>query len=388
MKVLDFGIAKVLKDEPRDVDAHRDQARPEAIGPAALDMAARTGIIGTMAYMSPEQWGVGGTIDHRTDIWATGLILFQMLTGHHPLETLGGDPRAWVTDLDSPLPSLRNDTSDVPPELADVVDSCLKKRKDDRYADAAALLRALEPFMPGRFARGSKQVESGPYAGLRAFQEEDAGRFFGRSREIAALATRIRDTPLMATVGPSGVGKSSLLRAGVVPALKTSGEQWETLVLRPGRDPMAALAGLLAPRVVELADAGRGHRRAEGAGQAFRGGARLPGQHFAQHLAPREQARAAVRRSVRGAVHAGHRTGRAAGVHRGAVGRRRRRDVAGARGGVDPRRLPGAHRRGSALHERARQGALLPRAAHAPKACARRSRSRPRWPAIASRRRG
>ncbi len=110
VKVLDFGIAKVLQDEPHNVDAHRDQARPEAIGPAALDMAARTGIIGTMAYMSPEQWGVGGTIDHRTDIWATGMILFQMLTGRHPLETLGGDPRAWVTDLDSPMPSLRNES--------------------------------------------------------------------------------------------------------------------------------------------------------------------------------------------------------------------------------------------------------------------------------------
>ena len=249
VKVLDFGIAKVLQDEQRDPESHRDQSRPEVIGPAALDMAARTGIIGTMAYMSPEQWGVGGPIDHRTDIWATGLILFQMLTGRHPLETLGGDPRAWVTDLDSPLPSLRNEAQEIPPELADIVDLCLRKRKEERLPDAAALLRALEPFMPGRFAARSRQVESGPYAGLRAFQEEDAGRFFGRSREIAALATRIRDTPLMAAVGPSGIGKSSLIRAGVVPALKTSGEQWEALVLRPGRDPMMALAGLLAPLV-------------------------------------------------------------------------------------------------------------------------------------------
>jgi serine/threonine protein kinase len=249
IKVLDFGIAKVLQDEPRDPEAHRDQSRPEVIGSAALDLAARTGIIGTMAYMSPEQWGVGGPIDHRTDIWATGLILFQMLTGRHPLESLGGDPRAWVTDLDSPLPSLRQEAPDVPAELADVVDRCLRKRKEDRLPDAAALLRALEPYLPGRFAAGSQQVESGPYAGLRAFQEEDAGRFFGRSREIAALATRIRDTPLMAAVGPSGIGKSSLIRAGVVPALKSSGERWESFVVRPGRDPMLALAGLLVPLV-------------------------------------------------------------------------------------------------------------------------------------------
>jgi len=53
----------------------------------------------------------------------------------------------------------------------------------------------------------------------------------------------------MAAVGPSGIGKSSLIRAGVVPALKTSGEKWDSLVVRPGRDPMTALAGLLAPLV-------------------------------------------------------------------------------------------------------------------------------------------
>ena len=194
VKVLDFGIAKVLQDEPRDVDAHRDQARPEAIGPAALDMAARTGIIGTMAYMSPEQWGVGGAIDHRTDIWATGLILFQMLTGRHPLETLGGDPRAWVTDLDSPLPSLRNESADVPPELADVVDKCLKKRKDERFADAAALLRALEPFTPGRFAQ---RVEAGRERALRRPARIPGGR--RRAASSAARARSRRWRPASAT---------------------------------------------------------------------------------------------------------------------------------------------------------------------------------------------
>ncbi len=111
-------------------------------------------IIGTMAYMSPEQWGVGGEIDHRTDIWAIGIMLFQMLTGRHPLETLGGDPRAWVTDLDSPLPSLRNESADIPPELADVVDKCLQEAKGRSVPRRRALLRALEPFTPGRFAQG------------------------------------------------------------------------------------------------------------------------------------------------------------------------------------------------------------------------------------------
>ncbi len=228
VKVLDFGIAKVLQDEQRDPESYRDQSRPEVIGPAALDMAARTGIIGTLAYMSPEQWGIGGPIDHRTDIWATGLILFQMLTGRHPLEPLGGDPRAWVTDLDSPMPSLRNEAPEIPPELADIVDRCLRKRKEERCPTPPRCCARSSRSCRGA-SRRARARSRAPYAGLRAFQEEDAGRFFGRSREIAALVTRIRDTPLMAVVGPSGVGKSSLVRAGVVPALKrraSSGRRW------------------------------------------------------------------------------------------------------------------------------------------------------------------
>ena len=63
------------------------------------------------------------------------------------------------------------------------------------------------------------------------------------------MVTRIRDRPIMGIVGASGVGKSSFIRAGVVPTLKRSGEQWEALIVRPGRQPMAALANLLSPMV-------------------------------------------------------------------------------------------------------------------------------------------
>ena len=61
------------------------------------------------------------------------------------------------------------------------------------------------------------------------------------------LANQIRERPINAVVGPSGVGKSSFVRAGVIPALKDSGEPWETFVTRPGRSPLSALAGLLQP---------------------------------------------------------------------------------------------------------------------------------------------
>jgi hypothetical protein len=58
---------------------------------------------------------------------------------------------------------------------------------------------------------------------------------------------RIRERPLLGVIGPSGVGKSSLVRAGLVPALKRSGESWESFVLRPGRQPLSAMATVLAP---------------------------------------------------------------------------------------------------------------------------------------------
>ena len=63
------------------------------------------------------------------------------------------------------------------------------------------------------------------------------------------MVNRIRERPLLGIVGPSGAGKSSFVRAGLVPALKRSGEKWEALVLRPGRNPLIALAALVSPMV-------------------------------------------------------------------------------------------------------------------------------------------
>lgn len=253
VKVLDFGIAKVLREDAWSADAQPDsEAPPQSM--AFND--SRTGIVGTLAYMSPEQWITGGHVDHRTDIWSTGIILFQMLTGVHPLQAVAGELDKWVTAIEKPMPSLHNAQSkEIAPELADVVDRCLRKVRDERFPDAVALLKALEPFLPGRFMPGF-QFDKGPYAGLRSFQEENAGCFFGRSREVAAMVMRIQDGPLTAVVGPSGVGKSSFVRAGVVPALRLSGQSWQVLVARPGRSPLVALATLLAPLMGNSANMG------------------------------------------------------------------------------------------------------------------------------------
>ena len=248
-KVLDFGIAKVLQGDDQGVLPA--VARPRAPKTSLEDeddseLTNAGAMMGTLSYMAPEQWGIGVPIDHRADIWAVGIMLFKMLAGKHPLDPLKGHQLMVTGMLDTPMPSLRSKAPDVPAELAAIVDRCLLKRKEQRFPDAVTLLRALEPFMPGRYTRELK-IDESPYAGLSAFQENDANRFFGRGQEIAATVNRVRERPLLGIVGPSGAGKSSFVRAGLVPALKRSGESWESLVLRPGRNPLAGLASLISP---------------------------------------------------------------------------------------------------------------------------------------------
>ncbi|WP_240359723.1 serine/threonine-protein kinase [Pyxidicoccus trucidator] len=253
IKVLDFGIAKVLRAEeqgtetsPKAVMAELRALAHSGARDEVVHVTRQGALLGTMAYMSPEQWGSGASVDHRTDIWAVGIMLFRMLAGRHPLDPLRGHQLMVTGLLDEPMPLLRDVAPDVPEGLAGVVDRCLLKRKEERVRDALELLRALEPFQPGRY-HPEARIDESPYAGLSSFQEADASRFFGRSRETAALVHRIQDRPLIGVVGPSGAGKSSFVRAGLVPVLKRSGEPWESLVIRPGRNPLAALASMVAP---------------------------------------------------------------------------------------------------------------------------------------------
>ena len=255
VKVMDFGISKVLEgDDKGDSDkADKDSAKKgddKALANENSGMTRAGAIVGTLAYMSPEQWRAKG-IDHRTDLWAAGIMLFRMLSGKHPLEGMSGMQLAIVGDYKHQMPSLRDVMPQLPNDLIDLVDKALKKRKEQRWEDAASMLEALEAFLPGR-ARKLK-VDQSPYAGLSAFQEADADRFFGRNNEIAAVVNRIRDQALLGIVGASGSGKSSIVRAGVLPALKRSGENWECLVIRPGRNPIHALAEVLSPMSASLA---------------------------------------------------------------------------------------------------------------------------------------
>ena len=88
-----------------------------------------------------------------------------------------------------------------------------------------------------------------PYPGMIPFSEDDSGRFFGRDKEVQSLLERLRLHPFLTVIGPSGSGKSSLVFAGLIPALRKSGlfgpGGWLVRTLRPGETPLAALATAL-----------------------------------------------------------------------------------------------------------------------------------------------
>jgi len=127
VKVLDFGISK-MEDAAED-----------------MSLTRTTEIIGSPSYMSPEQLRASKGVDVRTDIWALGVILFELLTKRLPFQALTVTELVAVV-LTEPMPDLRLDRQDVPPELAAAIEKCLAKNRDDRFPSVADLVRSIAPF--------------------------------------------------------------------------------------------------------------------------------------------------------------------------------------------------------------------------------------------------
>jgi len=126
IKILDFGIAKLVTD---------------ALGSRNKTRAGT--ILGTPAYMAPEQCRGGGEIDHRADLYAVGCILFEMLTGRQPFVAQGGG-EVMAMHIYEPPPRLRGAAPELPAELDNLLAKFLAKTVGDRPPSAAWALAALE----------------------------------------------------------------------------------------------------------------------------------------------------------------------------------------------------------------------------------------------------
>ncbi|HJU72561.1 MAG TPA: protein kinase [Gemmatimonadaceae bacterium] len=131
VKILDFGIA---------------------LGGGSV--LTREGMrIGTVAYMSPEQTR-GDRVDHRSDLWSAGVVLYELLAGERPFRGDAEDAVVYTIRNDDP-PRLDALRPNVSPDLARAVERCLAKNPNERYPSAAALLADLRALRDGRAAATS-----------------------------------------------------------------------------------------------------------------------------------------------------------------------------------------------------------------------------------------
>ena len=241
VKILDFGLARC------------EGAAGTPDGDEYEQRTTRSGVLlGTVAYMSPEQVKALAT-DARSDIFSFGVVLYELLSRQHPFrrETVAATLTAILWESPPDLTAL---DGAMTPVLGGIVRRCLEKDREHRFHSAHDLALALEAVVPA--LSGAAWVrdaeERSPYPGLSSFTEEDAAVFFGREAEVEALWRRLPDRRLAAVIGPSGVGKTSLVRAGVI-ASRPPG--WGALLCTPGKDPHRNLGRAVAPELAGDSDA-------------------------------------------------------------------------------------------------------------------------------------
>ena len=240
---------------------------------------------GSPGYASPEQV-VGQAVTPQSDIYSLSLVMYAMLTGEAPYE----DPntlRLIRKTVHEQLPWLSQKRPDLPRDLDRVLRRGAAKDPSYRYPDALSLAadfrRACALPLTGETARSAEaapvplstsadtvsltaelpsdagslpdpttrqlDISRNPYKGLRAFDEADAADFFGREALVDTLISRLSErgdyARFLAVVGPSGSGKSSVVRAGLLPALRrglvTGSERWFVTTMVPGEHPLQEL---------------------------------------------------------------------------------------------------------------------------------------------------
>ena len=217
--MLDFGIARLFAED--DASAPRQKQVPAA--PAETIAGRPGGIVGTLPYMSPEQLG-SDEVDHRSDL----------LGGrHHLVRDARGQAPARSADPGQAVRYGRVRRADAVAarcgrgrarSLVAIVERCLAKQKAARFATARGSARRARAA-PAIAHRSPPRSRREPVSGPERVPGDRRRSVLRPPADIASIVARLREQPLVAVVGPSGVGKSSFVRAGVVPALKATGER-------------------------------------------------------------------------------------------------------------------------------------------------------------------
>lgn len=176
VKILDFGIAKLEQ------------------GAEWTDSGDR---LGTVAYMAPEQLR-GDAVQPQTDLWALGVVLYELLTGEHPF---GDGPETALSQaiLHDDPPAVGALRPECPDPLEEVVRTTLAKDPEERYASASDLIADLESVRRRSGDRSSSVVLPAPLTS-----------FVGRGDEVEDIRQQLSRSRLVTLTGPAGTGKTRL----------------------------------------------------------------------------------------------------------------------------------------------------------------------------------
>ncbi len=275
----DFGIAKSLDTDSR--------------------LTPEEGIMGSPNYLAPEQ-ARGEPVTPQTDIYSLGIVLYELLTGEPPFQETN-----WLELLNKHLhESVPHLGQRVPEALNVVIQRATAKNPSDRYPNVIVLAEEFRKAIPGAgtltqqpaaapstkspdntfialYPPGSDMPPAmtemldgtilpidlehttwvsmalpditSPYKGLRPFQEADTIDFFGREKLTERLIKRLTEKGIssrfLAVLGPSGSGKSSLVKAGLLPRIRQGAlpgsDQWFIVEMIPGPNPFEELEAAL-----------------------------------------------------------------------------------------------------------------------------------------------
>ena len=202
--VFDFGVARLRHNNPHRVS--------DAIGVS-------------MAYTAPEQ-AFDGKVDVRSDIFAVGLLFYTMLTGWE---------RGSLNEMVPPL----TPTAVPQPDILSILRRALSYEADDRFESAEEFIAAIR----GSDVAQRDAATQPPFRYLSGFSEADRQRFHGRVLATAQLTDLVVYNTVVSLVGGSGAGKTSLVRAGLLPRLRNL--RAHTLYVTCDADPVADAATAL-----------------------------------------------------------------------------------------------------------------------------------------------
>jgi tRNA A-37 threonylcarbamoyl transferase component Bud32 len=195
IKVLDFGISK-------------------ATGPGgSMGMTKTQAVMGSPLYMSPEQMESSKGVDARADIWAIGIILFELITGRVPFE---GEA---ITELVLKIvtaqpPLLTGMLPGVPPGLDPIIHRCLEKNRDRRYAGVSELANDLLPFAPPSARLSVERI-----ANIMNAAGQPARKNFHSAPPVAATQAMTGSRQAITGAGAAGMPQPSQGAGGQIPRM-------------------------------------------------------------------------------------------------------------------------------------------------------------------------